>query len=45
MKKNYRQKVTAYIELTDGQIRYAELLWYECHGIGKRKVKVKRLLD
>lgn len=44
--ENWRKlKGTAYIELTDGQIRYAELHWYECHGIGKRKVKVKRLLD
>lgn len=43
---NWRKlKGNAYIELTDGQIRYAELHWYECHGIGKRKIKVKRLLD
>lgn len=38
-------KGRAYVELSDGQIRYAELHWYECHGIGKRKMKVKRLLD
>ncbi len=38
-------KGTAYVELTDGQIRHAELHWYECHGIGKRKMKIKRLLD
>ncbi len=35
----------AFVELTNGQIRYAELHWYECHGIGKRKMKIKRLLD
>jgi len=44
--KSWRKlKGEAYVELTDGQIRYAELHWYECHGIGKRKMKVKRLLD
>ena len=35
----------AFVELMDGQIRYAELHWYECHGIGKRKMKIKRLLE
>jgi hypothetical protein len=38
-------KGNAYVELGDGKIRYAELHWYECHGIGKRKIKIKRLLD
>lgn len=33
------------VELMDGSIRRAELHWYECHGIGKREVKIKRLLD
>lgn len=43
---NWRKlKGNAYVELTDGQIHYAELHWYECHGISKRKIKVKRLLD
>lgn len=37
-------KGTAFVELSDGQICYAELHWYECHGIGKRKIKVKRIL-
>mgnify|MGYP003577955501 CR=1 FL=1 len=38
-------KGNAFVELLNGQIRYAELHWYECHGIGKRKMKIKRLLD
>lgn len=44
--ENWRKlKGEAYIELYDGETRLAELHWYECHGIGKRKIKVKRLLD
>lgn len=44
--ENWRKlKGNAFVELMDGQIRYAELHWYECHGIGKRKMKLKRLLD
>ena len=29
----------------NGMIFRAELHWYEAHGIGKRKMKVKRLLE
>ncbi|MGI8468887.1 MAG: hypothetical protein ACR2N3_10580 [Pyrinomonadaceae bacterium] len=44
--ENWRKlKGNAYVELNDGKIHYAELHWYECHGIGKRKIKVKRVLD
>lgn len=44
--ENWRKlKGEAFIELYTGEIRLAELHWYECHGIGKRKMKVKRLLD
>jgi hypothetical protein len=38
-------KGQAMVELLDGSVRMAELHWYECHGIGKREVKIKRLLD
>ena len=38
-------KGKANVELPDGSIRFAELHWYECHGIGKRKMKIKRFLD
>ena len=38
-------KGVAEIRLADGTIRTAEIHWYEAHGIGKRKLKLKRLLD
>ena len=38
-------KGEARVELADGSIRMAELHWYECHGIGKREIKIKQLLD
>ena len=38
-------KGTARIELIDGRIRQAELHWYEAHGVGKKELKIKRLLD
>jgi len=44
--RNWRKlKGEARVELLDGEMRLAELHWYECHGIGKRKIKIKRLLD
>lgn len=43
---NWRKlKGEARVELLDGSVRTAELHWYECHGIGKREMKIKRLLD
>jgi hypothetical protein len=38
-------KGTARVELINGEIRLAELHWYEAHGIGKKETKIKRLLD
>ena len=38
-------KGVAKVRLQSGQIRKAELHWYEAHGIGKRKIKIKRFLD
>lgn len=38
-------KGTARIRLETGKIRTAELHWYEAHGIGKKKMKIKKLLD
>jgi len=35
----------AMVRLQSGNIRKAELHWYEAHGIGKRKMKMKRFLD
>lgn len=33
------------IRLTDGDVRLAELHWYEASGIGKFEYKIKRYLD
>jgi len=38
-------KGTAKIRLESGRIRTSELHWYEAHGIGRKKMKIKRLLD
>lgn len=40
-----KMKGIADVRLQDGTIRVAEVHWYEAHGIGKRKLKIKRLLD
>lgn len=42
---NWRKlKGIATVRLEDGTIAEAELHWFEAHGIGKRRMKVKRLL-
>jgi hypothetical protein len=38
-------KGVATVRLQGGELRKAELHWYEAHGIGKRKMKIKRLLS
>jgi len=38
-------KGTARVRLPDGVVCRAEVHWYEAHGVGKREIKVKRLLD
>ncbi|RZB38484.1 MAG: hypothetical protein SRB2_00232 [Desulfobacteraceae bacterium Eth-SRB2] len=40
-----KMKGVAKVRLQSGSIRKAELHWYEAHGIGKKKLKIKRLLD
>ncbi len=35
----------AYIRLANSSIRRAEVHWYEAHGIGRKKIKIKRFLD
>jgi hypothetical protein len=37
-------KGVANVRLQIGSIRMAELRWYEAHGIGRKKMKIKRLL-
>ena len=38
-------KGIANVRLTDGTIRLAEVHWFEAHGIGKRKMRIKYYLD
>ena len=38
-------KGIARVRLTTGRVRSAEVHWYEAHGIGRRKMKIKRFLD
>jgi hypothetical protein len=33
------------VRFPTGEVRTAELDWYEAHGVGRRKMKVKRVLD
>jgi hypothetical protein len=40
-----KRKGTATVQLTDGTVRLAEIHWFEAHGIGKRKMRIKRFLD
>lgn len=42
---NWRKKKgVAVIELPNGEFAKAEVHWYEAHGVGKVKLKVKRWL-
>jgi hypothetical protein len=38
-------KGIATVRLLDGRIKKAEIHWYEAHGIGKKKLKIKRYWD
>ena len=40
-----KMKGNATIRLRAGQIRRAEIHWYEAHGIGRRDFKRKRYLE
>lgn len=33
------------VRLLNGRLRRVEVHWYEAHGIGKRKMKIKSYLD
>jgi hypothetical protein len=35
----------AYIQFPNGEVVYAELHWYEAHGIGLRNMGYKRTLE
>jgi outer membrane receptor for monomeric catechols len=38
-------KGTATVRLRDGTVCRAEVHWYEAHGLGRKKFKIKRLLE
>lgn len=38
-------KGRALVRLANGNVRLAEVHWYEAHGIGKRDLKIKTFLD
>ena len=43
---NWRKlKGRATVRMEDGNIHYAEIHWYEAHGIGRKRFKIKRTLD
>jgi hypothetical protein len=37
-------KGTALVRFLDGQVARAEVHWYEAHGVGRKELKIKRLL-
>ena len=39
-----KRKGFARVRLKDGTVRSAELHWYEAHGIGRKKMKLKRFI-
>ena len=40
-----KRKGSAAVRLRGGRVRRAELHWYEAHGVGRVKMKIKRFLD
>lgn len=38
-------KGIAMVRLANGNVRQAELHWYEAHSIGRKRLKIKRFLD
>jgi len=40
-----KMKGIAKVRLRSGRICYAEIHWYEAHGIGRKKMKIKRFWE
>ncbi|GAB4402813.1 MAG: hypothetical protein Kow00123_13440 [Anaerolineales bacterium] len=40
-----KMKGIAEVRIATGSIRRAEIHWYEAHGIGRKRFKIKRFLD
>jgi hypothetical protein len=44
--KRWRElKGVGYVRLVTDNVRLAEIRWYESHGVGRRKMKIKQFLD
>lgn len=44
--RNWRKKKgVAIVRLVNGSVRWAEVHWYEAHGVGRKGWKIKRFLD
>jgi hypothetical protein len=43
---NWRKlKGVTTVRMEDGTVHVAEIHWYEAHGLGRRKFKIKQVLD
>lgn len=40
-----KRKGTATVEFASGAMQRVEIHWYEAHGVGRKEMKIKRLLD
>jgi hypothetical protein len=40
-----KRKGFAAVELASGEVRLAEVHWYEASGVGQREFKIKRFVD
>jgi hypothetical protein len=40
-----KMKGIAMVRTAGGTIRKAELHWYEAHGVGRKRMKIKKFLD
>ncbi len=40
-----KRKGIGTVRLADGTIWEAEIHWYEAHGVGKKELRIKRLLE
>jgi hypothetical protein len=38
-------KGVALVRIPNGDLRRAEIHWYEAHGVGRKKMKIKKFLD
>jgi hypothetical protein len=40
-----KRKCDAIVRMPNGGLHRVELHWYESHGVGRRKIKIKRFLE